>query len=152
MEFLWGLIMYKTFKTVLSKWWAFNVLVIIILLLVLILLLLQLLWAVCISLLISVAGKDRHHLQFTNEITKHQKLAQGHRARRNEHVFESFSTWFQSPFYSIASGSGSFSKSKGLMIVWRERIRKKLNTEEHKWVAVVCTVVGRRVWSGAPEL
>lgn len=68
------------------------------------LLLLELLWRICTWLLISIADKDRQHLQFTNEIIKAQKLAQGNRAIRNEHVFESFCAWFQSPFYSIASG------------------------------------------------
>ena len=110
------------------------------------LLLLELLWHICTSLLISIADKDRHHLQFTNEIIKPQKLAQGNRAIRNAHVFESFSAWFQSPFYSIASGLDRVFPSQKWLIVWRERRRKKLNTED-KRITGVSTVVGKRVWT-----
>ena len=100
------------------------------------LLLLELLWHICTSLLISIADKDRHHLQFTNEIIKPQKLAQGNRAIRNAHVFESFSAWFQSPFYSIASGLDRVFPSQKWLIVWRERRRKKLNTEDKRITGV----------------
>lgn len=65
---------------------------------------------------------------------------------RMEHVFESFSAWFQSPLSSVVSGLGRDFPSQKWLIVWKERRRKKLKTEESKWRVAMSTVVDRKVW------